>query len=224
MPSFPSSLSFVSFLQYAPKGHGPRSQESKRFTQLIKNDGHFGSEGLNAISYATRRLAESCADHPCLQACFTPETTLIPVPRRSPLMKGWLWPTLRICETMLNCGLAMDVLPSLVRVKVCTKSATADGAQNRPSPLEHYQTSEVQHSTLLQMPTKITLVDDVLTRGSTFVGMYAHLREAYPEAEIRCFALIRTESPGEIESMFAPTEGTITYWEPNTLQARITPR
>jgi hypothetical protein len=57
----------------------------------------------------------------------------------------------------------------------------------------------------------ITLVDDVVTRGASFIGMYARLREAYPNAPIRCFALIRTISTGEIDAILDPVHGEIRY-------------
>jgi hypothetical protein len=57
----------------------------------------------------------------------------------------------------------------------------------------------------------ITLVDDVVTRGASFVGMYARLREAYPNARIHCFALIRTISSGEIDAILDPVQGEIRY-------------
>ena len=54
-------------------------------------------------------------------------------------------------------------------------------------------------------------MDDVITRGSSFVGMVPHIQEAFPDTAIRCFALIRTISTGDIDAIFAPTAGTITY-------------
>lgn len=224
MPNFPSQLNFASFLSYAPKGRTVRSQQSKHFTLLIKSDRFaFDERGraVNAIDYAVKGLAESLENHPFLQRCLGPETVLIPVPRRSPLVKGALWPTLRICQAMVGCGLAGEILTSLVRVLPSTKSATA---QHRPSPLENYRTTEVHHPPLLPLPARITLVDDVLTRGSTFVGMYTRLREVYPDAEIHCFSLIRTHSPGEVLTMLDPQEGTVSFEEPNNLKARVTKR
>ena len=60
-------------------------------------------------------------------------------------------------------------------------------------------------------PEQITLVDDVITRGSSFVGIVPHIHEAYPDATVRCFALIRTISTGEVHTIFAPITGIITY-------------
>jgi hypothetical protein len=50
----------------------------------------------------------------------------------------------------------------------------------------------------------MTLVDDVITRGSTFMGMVPRLQAAYPEVTIVCFALVRTVSMGEVETDSGP--------------------
>ncbi|HKI17348.1 MAG TPA: hypothetical protein VKA15_05690 [Isosphaeraceae bacterium] len=57
----------------------------------------------------------------------------------------------------------------------------------------------------------ITLIDDVITRGSSFVGLVPRPQEAFPGIEIRCFALVRTMSAGEVDRILDPVEGTITY-------------
>jgi hypothetical protein len=54
-------------------------------------------------------------------------------------------------------------------------------------------------------------VDDVITRGSSFVGIVPRIHEASPDATLRCLALIRTISTGEVHAIFAPTAGIITY-------------
>jgi hypothetical protein len=54
-------------------------------------------------------------------------------------------------------------------------------------------------------------VDDVVTRGSSFVGLVPRLQEAFPGIEIRCFALVRTISTGEIDRILDPVEGVISY-------------
>jgi hypothetical protein len=65
-------------------------------------------------------------------------------------------------------GCAASVLPRLKRVKPVTKSATAAGGQ-RPDPDVHYESLEVNQQGMLTVTTSITVVDDVITRGSTFL-------------------------------------------------------
>jgi hypothetical protein len=57
----------------------------------------------------------------------------------------------------------------------------------------------------------ITLVDAVIIRGSTFLGMYQRLVEAFPLAQIRCFALVRTMSGAEVDRVMSPVEGVIAF-------------
>jgi adenine/guanine phosphoribosyltransferase-like PRPP-binding protein len=78
---------------------------------------------------------------------------------------------------------------------------------------DHYDSTDVRVPGTHPPPQRITLVDDVITRGSTFVGIFPRLQAAYPEVTIVCFALVRTVSTGEVEMILAPTEGTITYRE-----------
>ena len=58
---------------------------------------------------------------------------------------------------------------------------------------------------------RITFVDDVVTRGSSFIGMLPHLTEFFPNCEINCFALVRTQSYEPVETIVAPINGTITF-------------
>jgi hypothetical protein len=41
--------------------------------------------------------------------------------------------------------------------------------------------------------------------------MVPRLQEAFPDAPVRCFALVRTISTGDVDAIFAPTVGTVTY-------------
>lgn len=61
------------------------------------------------------------------------------------------------------------------------------------------------------MPSTITLVDDVLTMGRTTYACAQRVHEAFPEAEIRLFALIRTLGlVDDIATIVDPTIGKIT--------------
>jgi Transposase DDE domain len=60
-------------------------------------------------------------------------------------------------------------------------------------------------------PTAVTLVDDVVTRGATFVGLLPHLEAAFPGGPIHCFALVRTMSYGEISQIRDAVEGVVTF-------------
>lgn len=59
-------------------------------------------------------------------------------------------------------------------------------------------------------PGSITLVDDVLTKGSTTVACANLLQAHFPAATIRIFAMLRTQGLiDEIEKIVDPSVGTI---------------
>lgn len=208
MPGIPSNIPFVSFLQYAPRGASSVSQVSKSVVLQIKTDGFFA--GKQIIPYAVERFEQNLARLEEHQSWFSPNTFLIPTPRSAPIVQGAVWPSHRICEELEGRKLGGRILPCLKRTVAIQKSATARG--NRPDPIDHYNSVEVDSSTpLLFQPERLLLVDDVVTRGSTFLGMVPRLQESFPGADILCFALVRTMSRTEIDSMDAPVSGHITF-------------
>lgn len=61
-------------------------------------------------------------------------------------------------------------------------------------------------------PARITLVDDVLTKGRTAIAAASRLEEAFPQAEIRLLAVIRTQGlVPEIVAIKDPSTGMIRY-------------
>jgi hypothetical protein len=210
MANFPSRLAFASLLQYAPRGASAQSVLSRDVTYKVKQDGFVNQ--LRIIDFATERLAGIIAGHPFLADYFHPSATLVPVPRSSPLKTAdALWPPLRICQSLQSRGLAATILPCLERRTPVQKSSTAASGK-RPGPEDHYRSAGIR---LVGRPSsdlaRITLVDDVVTRGASFVGLVPLLREAFPAAEIRCFALVRTMSSGDIDHILDPVEGVISY-------------
>lgn len=206
--NFPSRLAFASLLQYAPRGQSGPSVLSREVTYKVKQDGYVGR--FRIIDFAAERLAQEIAPYPLLADYFNPSATLVPVPRSSPLVNpAALWPPLRICQAIHARGLAADIMPCLQRTHSVQKSATAP-AGGRPGPPEHYGSVRVVPM-VRPAPQAITLVDDVITRGSSFVGLVPLLQDAFPGIAIRCFALVRTISGGEIDRILDPVEGIITY-------------
>jgi len=177
-------------------------------TYKVKTDGFMGA--TRVIAHAARRIAEHLNASPFLQDCFGPGVTLVPIPRSSPRRTGFLWPAERICACLLAAGLGHELLRCLERTRPVQRASLAATGQ-RPNPPDHYDSTRIHAPHPLAHPERITLVDDVITRGSSFVGMVPRIHEAYPDATVRCFALIRTISTGEVQAIFAPTAGIITY-------------
>ena len=119
---------------------------------------------------------------------------------------------------MCDAGLADDYASIVRRVKPVQKSSHASRG-GRPDPEDHYESVEVTTANLIS-PDIITLVDDVITRGSTLMGVHERVRAAYPNATIHCFALVRTISGDDIDTILDPVEGTISYGHDGVLRRR----
>ena len=89
--------------------------------------------------------------------------------------------------------------------------------------LEHYASFAVERSSWGRAPgercglasetgLRLTLVDDVITRGRTLLAAAGRLREAFPAAQIRSFALLRTLDRDEtLYRLLDPQEGEVRW-------------
>ncbi|MFZ1868780.1 MAG: phosphoribosyltransferase [Steroidobacteraceae bacterium] len=145
---------------------------------------------------------------------------LVPVPGSAPVQRAdWVGERLAWC--LKEVGLAAEVWPVLRRRHPVRKSAFA-AAGERPTVLEHYASfalwgrASVDPCRLAGKPRgsglQLTLVDDVITRGRTMIAAASRLREAFPVAQIRAFALLRTLRPDEmLRQVFDPCEGEVRW-------------
>ncbi len=176
-----SSLRFWSFLVYLPRGTGEVSKRSRRFSYSIK------AGRPEALTQAADRLVRDF-ESTLLSSVLGPDITLIPAPRSSLLVAGGLWPSRLIAEALVSRGLGASVLPVLTRVEPVPKSAfQAQG--KRPDARRHFETTAIEPALTTQ---RITIVDDVITKGSTLLGAASRIALTCPRAEINAFALIRT--------------------------------
>ncbi|HZY95442.1 MAG TPA: phosphoribosyltransferase [Candidatus Bathyarchaeia archaeon] len=135
----------------------------------------------------------------------------MPVPKSGLAQPGTLWPPERIAIALVAHGVGSKVVPCIVRVTPIRKAAWS-GASQRPSPTEQYQTMGVQGSISDLKPKEIVMVDDIVTRGATFLGAANRLVQAFPEARIYAWAAMRTISnSSEFKSLYSPVSETITY-------------
>lgn len=104
-------------------------------------------------------------------------------------------------------GLGTSVVPCLVRTKPVNKSAFSR-SEDRPLPSTHFDSFQVKN-TLSDLP-KVLLIDDVVTRGSTFIGAASKILEFSPQTEVYAFAAMRAlTDPTDFKSLFTPVSGKI---------------
>jgi hypothetical protein len=195
-----SSLPFGSFLSYSPHGKSAAELAAKTICREIKRDGYLrrdqGEERV--IPYAVGRLRA------CLTAALADflagDVVLVPAPGSAPLQPRQphaLWVSRRICEELRAAGFGGRMEPLLLRRQAVAKSAFARRGA-RPAVEEHYD-SFVVASRSGEPPMRITLIDDVITKGATLLAGASRLAEAFPGATVRAFALIRTQYPSDRE-------------------------
>ncbi len=212
MVQFPSKVPFASFLQYRPKSDDSVAVQSQQVTFAIKQDKFIsiGGQSVRVIPYAAERIKAALEDFPFLKDYLGPGVVLVPAPRSSPIKPGALWPALSICDALVAVGLGERVEACLERTKGIVKAATA-GPGERPGPQEHFDSISIKRQQSLQVPRAVTVIDDVITRGATFLGVMPHLETVFPGVPLRCFAVVRTMSYGEIQQLREPVQGLVTY-------------
>lgn len=214
---FPA-LPFASCFAYLPGGRGPVCEEGRLLCGYLKSADRVWLPRLAAQVWL------EMAGHGRFAPAFGGRVVLIPVPGSSSLQGvGWVGERLAWC--LKQVGLAADVWPVLRRRYAVRKSAFA-AAGERPSVLEHYASFAVDRALhgwattprdrlvceALGAGLRLTLIDDVITRGRTLLAAAGRVREAFPGAEIRAFALLRTlastESPRQV---LDPCEGEVRW-------------
>ena len=144
-----------------------------------------------------------------LDAFFSKRTLLIPVPNNPAATRSSVWVARRVALALKEAGLGEDVWAGLRRVISVERSSSA-WMWERPTVQQHYQSLAVIASP--RPPTDIVLVDDVITKGRTMLAAAMKLHEAFPNAAIRAFALVRTMGfVLDVERVFDPCEGVIRW-------------
>lgn len=170
------------------------------------------------------RVWLEASGHGRFMAAFGGRVVLVPVPGSAPAQAGRSVGE-RLAWCLREVGLAAAVEPLLVRRYAVRKSAFAATGE-RPSVLEHYASFAVAGTPWGGMPVgrsslagglhgaglQLTLVDDVITRGRTLLAAAGRLREAFPSARIRAFALLRTLGWNEqARQVLDPCEGEVRW-------------
>jgi hypothetical protein len=196
-----SEVRFGAFLAYSPRGTSDVSKNSRVVRDVVK---YVQPERLRRVC---DRLQRDFAGTP-LHAVLGADVTLVPAPRSTPLAKGRLWPAQRLADELRTRGFGNDVVPLVTRAKVVQKSAYA-AAGARPTPHEHLESLAIE--SVLANPARITIVDDVVTKGATLLAVASLVAAHFPDAVVRAFAMLRTLGlQPELEAIVAPCVGSIT--------------
>jgi hypothetical protein len=199
-------INFASFLVYCPqrKCSTPVCKNTQKWIQGVKNN-RIDNNGVHVI----KRIADEMAKRKDAELVkfFEGEVSLVPVPKSAPLAPGAFWPAHKICEQLLSVGFGNEILSNLVRKYPTKKSAYTQAGVPRLEPDEHCKSFEWNGG--LIAPKKIILIDDVVTRGSTFLGAAQLIRKHFPNIEISGFAISRTIKKFNITSIIDPCVGKI---------------
>lgn len=200
------SIEYGSLLAYSPRGDTAEMQRAKNVMYAIKTDGHVENPPALMSQWIAETIKRNMAKLPFAHF-FQPETILVPVPKSSLMRPGTLWAPSRIANALADRGLGAEAAPILVRTRPVEKSATSR-PERRPTPQAHYDSLAVQGT--LHEPTNILLIDDIITRGSTILGSANRLADAYPQANIKALAAMRTISnTTDFKNFYDPCIGTI---------------
>lgn len=152
--------------------------------------------------------------HSTLSGLFTSQTVLVPVPSSAPSAYR-TWAAERLAFALHGVGLGGSVWVGIERRFPVRKSATALNA-DRPTVRQHYESFVVSMCSITTRlpfkPVRFVLVDDVITKGRTILAAAARLHEAFPNADIRAFALIRTMGfVAKIDDPLDPCQGQVRW-------------
>ncbi|MCB2197644.1 MAG: hypothetical protein KQH79_17425 [Bacteroidetes bacterium] len=179
-----SEIEFFTIGSYSPRGVSDEAKKSQKFTHAFKG----GRE--QAILAAIQFLKS--IDNSKVDSFFGNDSILVPVPKSSLMSPDTLWPSKVIAELLVQEGFGKIVLPLVERTTSIPRSSQFYSASTRPSLEKHFNSLNVKIE-LLSSP-KFTLIDDILTIGRTSFACAQKLAQAYPDAEVRCFAMLRTRS------------------------------
>lgn len=209
------SLEFGSLLSYTSR---PASLDQDRKKNMLKTKDmviwlkqdqgvQWNGASMEMSEYVAELLDLTLTSFP-LSSFFSADTSLIPIPRSSPIRPDGLWVPERIAKAMVRRGIGNSVIACLNRAISVNKSSISTPA-NRPKAPDHYHSFSVKR--IVSEPKDIVLIDDVITRGSTMIGAANRIANAFPEAKIKAFAAVRTiTNPNDFTDWYDPQVGVIT--------------
>jgi predicted amidophosphoribosyltransferase len=192
-------LEFAAPFQYASRGASPIAQKSRELRDRIKR-------GDTVLYGQIARHVLELVRVGVFPDFFGPQVTVVPVPGHAPMTGGAQSRTAQMAQSLLDVGLAGSVSQLVSRRVTVPKSAWANPA-DRPRALDHVSSLDARLP--LTAVGQVLLLDDVITRGATLMGVAVRLRQLAPTLVVRAFALLRAITDGDIEAIRAPTVGYV---------------
>jgi predicted amidophosphoribosyltransferase len=197
-------LPFAACYVYSPKGESDVSQRSRQLCARVKSG---STKWLR--TYASSVHQEVTRGRRFLEF-FTEHTMLVPIPEYRASGRSTFWAARRLALALEDTGLGQEVWTGLRRISSVEKSASA-WMWERPTVAQHYHSFAAIPSS--RPVNQIVLIDDVVTKGRTLAAAALRLQDAFPKAEIRAFALVRTMGfVLDVARLFDPCQGEI-YWD-----------
>jgi predicted amidophosphoribosyltransferase len=197
------SLDFASCYVYAPCGACAVSARSRSLCALIK------AAAPPLVPIYARCVMRQAHLMPVLAEFFRAIDVLIPIPASEPSRSNRDYLPDRLAAAFVAEGLASSAWMGLLRVRAVAKSGTAAPGR-RPTVLAHYDSMSVVPGSDLPGDARLLLIDDVVTKGRTLLAAAMRLHEAFPQAHITAFALLRTLGfKDHLEGLLEPCVGRI---------------
>ncbi len=187
-------------------------EEAREVMKMIKTDGFVENPPppIPMSEWIARTIERNIRTLP-FASFFDKDVVLVPVPSSALMQPFSLWVPSRLANALVKTRLGREVIPFLKRETPVNKAAWSKPSE-RPKVKEHIATMSLQERISEPPPSKILLVDDIVTRGSTLLGAANRLIEAMPTAQIYAFAAMRTISDStDFENLYKPVVGSIQY-------------
>jgi predicted amidophosphoribosyltransferase len=196
------SVAFYSCYIYSPRGNSFASAASRQLCARLKLGDSIWLPGYAGV------VRELATKNEAFAELFSADATLVPIPGSNPSSTR-VWAAEQLAVALHGVLLGKEVWPGIQRRFPVRKSATALNA-DRPTTQRHYDSLSVPASSV--EPHRIILIDDVITKGRTILAATARLHEAFPNADIRAFALVRTMGfLSDVSQFLEPCKGFVRW-------------
>ncbi len=189
-PLFPPRLEFGTLLAYPPR-HLIEGENARTLIFTIKRDGPSLTPGVSLIEHFVRRIPSIVQRVEWWR--LDGSWLAVPVPASRPTQSNAVWAAKSICLMLAKYGLVRDVAEIVTRTVALPVKAAHSPPGKRPKPKDHYETMAAT-APVHGHPSKILLVDDVLSSGATIGGTAARIWDVLPGCELAAFAMARTVS------------------------------